>query len=137
MVDWACVIERFERCTLPLSEWNHAAHLAVACHYLGTMSFDDAVARVRTNIPRYNASQGIEQTLDGGYHDTLTIFYMHAIAAVLREDGVPDDFSSRVAMVQARFADEQMILRWYSRERIMSWEARTGWLPPDLRPLPG
>jgi len=26
-------------------------------------------------------------------------------------------------------------LAYYSRERLMSWEARTRWLEPDLQPL--
>jgi hypothetical protein len=35
----------------------------------------------------------------------------------------------------AALGDKALPLAYYSRERLMSWAARTGWLEPDLRPL--
>jgi hypothetical protein len=31
--------------------------------------------------------------------------------------------------------DKTLPLKYYSRERLMSWEARTRWVEPDLSPL--
>ena len=36
----------------------------------------------------------------------------------------------------ASLGDRDLPLRYYSRERLMSVAARTGWLEPDLSPLP-
>ena len=35
----------------------------------------------------------------------------------------------------ARLADKELPRRYYSRERLMSPQARTSWIEPDLQPL--
>jgi len=41
----------------------------------------------------------------------------------------------REGLLRSRWADKRAPLEYYSRERITSWEARTRWVEPDLRPL--
>src|SRR5919205_1588808 len=80
------LLRRWEDCTLPREEWTHAAHLTVALWHLLEFDWPEAVARVRSGIKRYNAAHGIVTTPTGGYHETLTLFWLRRVRSFL-EDG--------------------------------------------------
>ena len=40
------------------------------------------------------------------------------------------------ALLVSPLGDSKWLLEYWSRERLFSVEARRGWLPPDLKPLP-
>lgn len=130
-------VRRFESCALPFAEWTHAAHLTVALWFLLQHDWPEAVALVRDRIRRYNHAHGVPQTRDRGYHETLTLFWMRHVGAFLS-----DGFNEGRALVDlanelAESADKALPLRHYSRGLLFSWEARLGWVEPDLLPLPG
>jgi hypothetical protein len=129
------LVRDFEAAAIPRARWTHGAHVAVATRY--ALLYDDAEAtrRVRDGILRLNAANGVEQTMTGGYHETLTRFYMWAVRRHLR--GVRADLTP-VEMVNSTIAalwDRSIALGYWSRDRLMSWDARTTWLEPDLKPL--
>lgn len=127
------LVAAFENHTLRYEEWTHAAHLTVAAVYAN--DYDDCIDRIRQGIPSLNAHFGVPQTPEGGYHDTLTIAWMHLIRHHVRS--MPDaSFAERIDSAVEKFLDKKAILDHYSRERIMSIEARYGWVEPDLSPLP-
>jgi hypothetical protein len=129
------LVRRFEECRLPNDEWGHREHLTVALYYLGRASLDAATDTIREGILRLNASNGIAQTLERGYHETVTVFFARKIHAFVR-DRAAESLAERTAAVVERFRDYRGTVReHYSRERIMSWEARTGWVEPDLKAL--
>jgi len=121
------LITRFEQCTLPQSEWHHRQHLLVALHYV---RHEPARAEelMQAGIQRLNAAHGVPQTETGGYHDTLTIAWVRHLKGCLRAGLSTEEILAE--------DPRHVILRYYSRERIMSWEARTGWVEPDREPLP-
>ncbi len=129
------LLRRFEDCTLPREEWTHAAHLTVALWHLLQFDWPEAVARVRRGIRRYNAAHGIPATPTGGYHETLTLFWLRAVRAFLEEGR--NEGRSLVALANdlAARADSRLPLRHYTRERLFSPEARAEWVEPDLLPL--
>lgn len=131
------LVERFEDCTLPEAEWTHQAHLTVALWYAARLSYEEALAAVRDGIRRLNAAHGVPTTPTRGYHETLTRFYMRVICdyVATEEEEPTDDWSVRVARLLARYGDRDLPLRHYTKDRLMSREARFGWLEPDLRPL--
>lgn len=124
------LVEAFEAGTLPLLEWTHAAHLTVAVWYLMRDGAELGGERMRAGILRYNAAQGIVPRPDGGYHETLTRFYLWAVGEYLR--GAVVELANGCV---AGLGDRDIPLRYYSRERLMSPEARRQWVEPDLRPL--
>ena len=129
------LVLEFEACTLTHERWTHAAHLSVAAAY--SIRFgDEALERMRAGIQRLNAVHGVEQTLSGGYHETLTVVWMrlvqHALAATPNES----EAWERVKAVVEALNDKKVVLNHYSREAIMSPQARFAWLEPDLAPLP-
>jgi hypothetical protein len=129
------LVRRFDDCTLPREEWTHAAHLTVALWHLLECDWPEAVARVRAGIQRYNAAHGIHTTPTGGYHETLTLFWLRHVRAFLemgRNEG-----RSLVALANdlADSADRSLPLKYYTRERLFSTEARAAWVKPDLKCL--
>ena len=129
------LVVAFERCELPRGAWTHHAHLLVALWYLVCCGPDEGAERVRTGIQRLNAANGVPQTPDGGYHETITRFYLWAIARHLRDAPRDASIGDLAASLIAEWGDKNRPLEYYSRERLMSWEARTEWAEPDLREL--
>ena len=129
------LVREFEDCTLARERWTHAAHLTVALWHLLQYDWPEAVARVRRGIKRYNAAHGVRQTPTGGYHETLTLFWMRRVRAFL-EDG-RNEARSLFALANdlAASADASLPLEHYTRARLFSPEARARWVEPDLKPL--
>lgn len=129
------LVRGFEDCTLPRSEWTHVAHLTVALWHLLQYEGPEAVERVRLGIKRYNAAHDIFTTPTGGYHETLTLFWLHRVRAFLEDDR--NEARSLVALANelAATADRNLPLEHYTRERLFSPEARAVWIEPDLKPL--
>ena len=129
------VVRGFRDRTLPRAEWTHAAHLTVALWHLLQFDRAEAVLRVRRGIKRYNAAHGILTTPTGGYHETLTLFWLRHVRLFL-EDG-RNEARSLVALANELIAtsDKNLPLAHYTRERLFSPEARALWVEPDLLPF--
>lgn len=128
-------IESFEACAIPREEYDHRAHLTVAYSYLRAHSLKEATAKMRVGIHRFNAAKGIENTPTGGYHETLTVAWMrvlHSAMASYGPESGPDEFLAQHPHLLCR----TLLRVFYSRDRIMSAEARAAWVEPDLAPLP-
>lgn len=126
----AQLVQAFEGCTLPLGDWHHAEHLTVSLWYLRRLPREEAVERIRAGIQRFNGSHGLS-----GYHETLTLAWCRLIARFLAEQ--PDDLGdaelTRRLLEAGR--DKLVLLEYYSREVIMTEQARKRWVPPDKQPL--
>jgi hypothetical protein len=129
------LVRRFEDCTLPREEWTHSAHLTVALWHLLQFDWPEAVARVRRGIKRYNAAHGIVTTPTGGYHETLTLFWLRTVRAFLEAERNEARALVHLANELIISADRGLPLTHYTRERLFSPEARAGWVEPDLQPL--
>jgi hypothetical protein len=133
--DILSLVRAFDDCTLPRERWTHAAHLTVALWHLLQYDWPDAVARVREKIQRYNAAHGIRTTPTGGYHETLTLFWMRRVRAFLEEGRNEARALVPLANDLAASADRNLPLKHYTRERLFSSEARAAWVEPDLKPF--
>jgi hypothetical protein len=129
------LVRAFEACTLPRSEWTHQAHLTVALWYLAHCSGREATARVRNGIKRYNDAVGVRTMKDGGYHETITLFWICAISKYLLLADAGRSFVELANDMISRFGDGRLPFEYYSRELLMSWRARTSWVEPDLKAL--
>lgn len=131
-------IDHFESGTLPKEDWHHAEHVAVAFWYLHRFDTDEAIAKIRMGIQRLNENHGVPQTETSGYHETWTVFFSMMLSDHMRKrlsSGEPLIAQMHDAIDWLR--DFRAVTReYYSKERIMSWEARTRWLPPDLKDFP-
>src|SRR5438874_1576841 len=128
------LVDSFEQCTLPLPEWNHRAHVTVAMSYALRHEPDAALDKLRANILRFNAVNRIAQTPTGGYHETMTRLWFWAVRRFLSsaDRSRPVD---ELAEQFVRETDRHLNRQYYSRDRFMGWDARVGWIEPDLKPL--
>lgn len=121
--------------TLPKSGWTHAAHFAAA---IGMIARHGAAAlpEMRGAICAYNVATGGENTDTAGYHETITAASLAiARAHLAAHSGAP--LHARVnSLLAGPCGRPDWILAYWSRERLFSVEARRGWVPPDLQPLP-
>jgi hypothetical protein len=129
------LIHAFQECSLPRSQWTHEAHLTVALWYLFYDSEQEAINAVRNGIKRYNSVQGVETTKDGGYHETLTLFWVRTIRRYLADESRNRSMVNLANGLIAKYADRTLPFTYYTRDRLMSSEARINWVEPDLRSL--
>jgi hypothetical protein len=135
-LDIVRLVGDFESCALSRAEWTHAAHLTVALWYHLTTPPADVVDRIRFGIKRFNAAQGIVTTPTGGYHETMTLFWIALVAKYLRElPGRDYSFVGLANGLIARYGDKGLPLTYYTRERLFSPKARSTWVTPDRRTL--
>lgn len=120
--------DRFISGRLTKGEWTHEAHLVTCWVALRDRSPAEAVMFLRDAIKAHNCGIGIENTDESGYHETLTVYYVAAIAAA-RE-------SRPEGLFEHEWCDRDAPLRHWNRDRLFSVEARHDWVPPDLADLP-
>jgi hypothetical protein len=121
--------------SLPKDQWTHEAHLRVGLWHLLRHPSDTALTLLRERISEYNVASGTENTDDSGYHETITRFFVIRIAqfvATADRTRPIDDLAAELILL---LGDPRAPLEFYSRERLMSVEARRGWVEPDVRPL--
>jgi len=128
-------LRRFEDHSLPLEQWHHRAHLKVAYLYLLRQPFDEALLKIRAGIRAYNAAHGIVDTPTGGYHETMTGAWLRLVDVTLRQFGAAESADAFLD-AQTQLNGKRVLLLFYSRERIMSAEAKCVFVEPDLAPLP-
>ena len=131
--DAVSLVRAFEDGTLPKPRWTHTAHLTVGLWYVLTLGTADAMRTLRSNIRRYNSVVGTPNSDSEGYHETITRLYVDAIADLVAAAGETRDFSTLLdALLRSPVAARDYPLRFYSRERLFSAEARRAWVDPDL-----
>lgn len=128
------VVAHFQAHTLPRENWNHRAHLGLALWTLRRFSFDESLEWLRREITDYNESVGIHNGPFSGYHETLTQFYLRAVAACLKELE-STDADTLWAQLSEKWGDKNAIFAYYSRRHLFAPSTRAHFAPPDLRPL--
>ena len=135
-VDPAALASRFAELMLPKDEWTHAAHLTVGLWHVDRYGAAEALTRLRSGIRRLNESHGNVNTSTSGYHETITAAYVTLLAAYLEACPPGLSLAARVERLLAGpLAARDMLFTFYSRERLMSIDARAQWVEPDLGPL--
>lgn len=130
-----CLVRNFESCLLPRDRWTHQAHLTVALWYTLRHRWPEAVRLVRARIKRYNEASGIITTPTSGYHETMTLFWMHMVRLYLETASRESSLVLLANGLIERCGDSRLPLEYYTRERLMSSEARAEWIEPDLKSL--
>ena len=127
----------FSDCTLPRGEWTHAAHFAAALWLMRYRPDLDARRDMPDMIRAYNQSVGRVNDDSGGYHETITQASLRALRGVL--DANPADtpiYRIVNALMASNLGNPNWLLEYWSRDLLMSVEARRHWREPDLKALP-
>ena len=130
------IVQGFIACTLPKVEWTHHAHLRVGLWHVLSYPQSRALELMRDRIRAYNEATGVENSDHSGYHETITRFYLNLIGSFVRSADDCKPFGQLTQELIAQCGERDLLLRYYSRERLSSVEARRAWLEPDLKPQP-
>lgn len=120
--------------SLPKHLWTHEAHFSTTLYLLLRHPEIILERDMPGLIARYNESVGGVNSDTGGYHETLTQFFIRVVrhfAAASREDLL----TTANALVGSPLASRDFPLQFYSKELLFSVRARRNWVEPDVRAL--
>lgn len=129
------LLRRFEAANLSPEEWHHREHVRIAYLYLVRWPPAEALGRMRTGLQALNAAQRVPDTLERGYHETLTRGWLHLMQAALSEYGPAADSESFLEE-HSHLLARRALYFFYSKARLRSAAAKATWVEPDLAPLP-
>jgi len=122
------MFDAFVNGRLSLEEWTHEAHLITCWVALQDRSPSETLSFLRDAIQTHNCGIAIRNTDTSGYHETLTVYYITAVA------------QAAVNTLDELYAEpscgRKAALNHWSRELLFSKEARLGYVEPDLAELP-
>ena len=123
--------------SLPKAEWTHEAHLAATTYLLLDHPEIDLDTALPGLIRAYNESVGGVNDDTQGYHDTITRAYLHGVRLFLSEANPAAPINDLINdLLHSPMGRRDWPLRFWSKDRLMSVEARRGWVEPDLAVLP-
>lgn len=129
------IVEAFRARTLPFADWSHQAHLATGLWHVATHGEDAAKPLLREGIKAYNLSVGRPNDAMRGYHETVTMYFVWSAARFLERDAPAGLRDSVNGYVGGPFGSKEGVFRFWSRDRLLSPDARLAWCEPDLQPL--
>lgn len=123
--------------TLPREGWTHEAHLAATTYLVLRHPEIDLDVELRGIISSYNESVGGVNSNTEGYHDTITHAYLRGIRLFLEEADTARPIHDLVnELLMTPMGRRDWPLRFWSKDRLMSIEARRNWVGPDLKAMP-
>ena len=128
-------LDQFESAVFPFEQWHHRQHIKAAYLYLRLHPFAQAVERMRAGIKAYNQHHQSKSTASSGYHETITQGWMRLVYLTLSEFG-PAETSDAFVDQHTQLLSTRALLFFYSRDRLMSAEAKEQFIQPDLAPFP-
>jgi hypothetical protein len=124
-------------CTLAREEWTHEAHLAATTYLLLRRPDVDLSAELPGIIRRFNESVGGVNSDIEGYHDTITRVFLHGVRLFVSETDFKAPLHVLVnELLRSPMGRRDWPLRFYSRERLFSVEARRNFVAPDVAAFP-
>ena len=123
--------------TLPRELWTHEAHLAATTYLILRHPEIDLDTELPGIISRYNESVGGVNDDTQGYHDTITRAYLRGVRLFLEEADRHWPIHEQVnELLMSPMGRRDWPLRFWSKERLMSVEARRGFVAPDISAMP-
>jgi len=121
-------LRAFENCEIATTDFRHRDHLRLTWTYLQHYG-PEAAPRMAASIRRFAAHHGKNDK----YHETVTIAWM-CLVADCAKSGVPS-FQALID-THPELLDKTALREFYSDSLLQSGQARTRFVPPDLKPLP-
>jgi hypothetical protein len=123
--------------TLVRDDWTHEAHLAATTYLLTRRPDVDIDNELPDVIRRFNESVGGVNSDSEGYHETITRLFLHGVRLFLAEAQAKEPLHQLVnELLLSPMGRRDWPLRFYSKERLFSVEARRNFVPPDIGALP-
>ena len=128
------VVRGFEDCTMPDAAFDHPSHLVVALFYLhrARLTVPEAATRMRASLYRFLDHHGHDRRK---YNETITLFWIKLVRGFLNKTDTARTAANIASEMVASFGNSKIIYDYYSKEWLMSEEARRAWVEPDIKPL--
>lgn len=124
-------------CTLDRAEWTHEAHLGATTYLLLERPDVDLDRELPGIIRRFNESVGGTNSDTEGYHETITRAFLTGVRLFLAEADKTEPLHDLVnELLLSPMGRRDWPLRFYSRERLFSVEARRTFVEPDVAAFP-
>jgi len=123
-------IAEFEALDFDLARFDHEAHVCVAWRYLQHCDVLTAIERYAATLRRLTAKLGVP----GKYHETITWFYLLAVAERAVGEAASDWGRFQLAAPELFAAHPGFVERYYSAELLRSEQARARFVLPDRVP---
>ncbi len=134
-MDDVTFLRQFEDCTFPEEQWRHRQHVKAAYLYLRQFPLPDAIEHIRAAIKRYNAAHQVPESIDRGYHETITQAWMRLVNFILSKYG-PKETADEFCDQHPELSQMKVLRLFYSPELLMSPQAKAEYVEPDITPLP-
>jgi hypothetical protein len=123
------VVRGFESCLTAKEDFSHQSHVTVGVWYLRRLPFEQATASMREGLFRFLDHYGLGRQK---YHETMTVIWMHLIENEIAGLDPALSLLDLTNRVVENLSDSRLPFKYYSRELLMSDEARKSWVKPDL-----
>ncbi len=124
-------LKAFHDCKLSSEDFRHRGHLRLAWLVLRGHSFEEALQSLPIGIRQFASSKGAS----GMYNETLTQFWIRIVNHAIQAHPSAQEFEQFINIFPI-LLDKQLPFYHWRRETLDGNRARSGWLEPDLRPLP-
>ncbi|MCA9032571.1 MAG: hypothetical protein KDA66_17270 [Planctomycetaceae bacterium] len=126
--------DAFQSASISEEQWTHRAHVRVGYLFVSRYRFTEALTRMRDGIQALNQALGTPEAIDRGYHETITRAFLHLIAAA--KANWTGESSSEFCDAHPELMTKRVLLDYYSRDYMMSAEAKAEFVTPDIQQLP-
>ncbi|MCP3104096.1 hypothetical protein LZ198_35020 [Myxococcus sp. K15C18031901] len=130
-LDDAAFLAAVDRATLPGERFRHREHVRLAWLCIRAHGVEAGHAKVRDLIQRYAAALGAT----GKYHETQTRAWVLLVGAAVAAAPTGETFADFLGR-SPELLEGRLLARYYRKETLDSPQARTGWVAPDVAPLP-
>lgn len=128
-------LSAFESAEISHTAWTHRCHVRLAWLLLQNRSFEAALDMTRAGIQKLNARHKTPEALERGYHETVTHAWLRIVAATIRHHGNEVD-SRAFCEKHPHLLSSKLLRLYYTRDRIITFDAKREIVPPDIAPLP-
>jgi hypothetical protein len=122
-------VAAFEACTLRPEHFHHADHVRLAWLYLTSYEYESAEQSFCQGLVRLAAHFGVPEK----FHQTMTLAWLRAVQVRIVPGG-ESSFEDWIAG-HPELLERDLLLDYYSKERLADPEARVSWLEPDRKAL--
>jgi hypothetical protein len=136
MSDDDLLIAQFENCTFPFENWHHRVHVKIAFLYATRHGLAVAAQKLRGGIQAYNAANGVRDLPASGYHETMTMAWLHIVHATAETYRQSHLCADEFVDFHPQLAQKKILRLFYSPELFMSAKAKLEFVAPDLTALP-
>ncbi len=118
-------VEKFEQLKIDTPTFGHREHVEIAYEMLGIYDFVEACTRYASTIKRMAEQHGAPEK----YSATVTFAFMSLIGE-RKAQMEGQDFEQFLA-TNTDLLDKDVLMNWYSKDRLTSQKAREQFLLPD------